>query len=86
MSRDAAIPNLKPLKNHLDADFAENAEKTLKLFEKLLTYSQAANDVKFFAQKFKKASGDKSPAHHMKARVGRSVGSRFVRPVWNSPP
>jgi len=31
----AVIPNLKPFKNHLAADFAENAEKTLKLFEKL---------------------------------------------------
>jgi len=31
----SAIPNLKPFKNHLAADFAENAEKTLKLFEKL---------------------------------------------------
>jgi len=31
----SAIPNLKPFKNHLDADFAENAEKTLKLFKKL---------------------------------------------------
>jgi len=46
---------VKLLKNHLDADFAENAEKTLKLFEKLAA-SQTANYVKFFAQKFKQAS------------------------------